>query len=147
MKNSEPIQILMAEDQETDAFFVEQAFAQSKIENVVHWVRDGQEVMDFLSGEGKYEQQPRPHLIILDIKMPRKDGMETLEEIKGDERLKDIPVLIMSGSQAPDDVLKAYKKHANAYVAKTNGFDDMLSFVEAVEKFWFMRARLPQAQV
>ncbi len=144
--NMHPVQILIADDQETDAFFVEQAFGQSKIENTVHWVKDGQEVIDFLRQDGGFSNTPRPHLIILDIKMPRKDGYETLAEIKGDESLRSIPVVMMSGSQAPDDVEKAYQGYANAYVPKSNGFEDMLDFVEAIEKFWFLKARLPQSE-
>jgi len=144
--NMQPIQILIAEDQETDAFFVEQAFGQSKVANVVHWVKDGQEVINFLQQTGQYHDKPRPHLIILDIKMPLKDGYETLTEIKGDQELCDIPVVVMSGSQASDDVERSYKHQANAYVPKSNGFEDMLDFVNAIEKFWFVKARLPQGE-
>ena len=144
MKNSLPVKILIAEDQETDAFFIEQAFGQSKVDNKVYLVKDGQEVVDFLSQSGEFADMPRPDLIFLDIKMPRKDGHETLCEIKQNEKFADIPVIMMSGSQAMDDVLKAYKSQANAYVSKSNGFDEMLEFVEAIEKFWFAKARLPQ---
>ena len=142
--NIAPIRILIAEDQETDAFFIEQAFAKAKIDNQVHWVKDGQEVIDFLKRTGDYADAPRPDLIFLDIKMPRKDGHETLCEIKGDSDFKEIPVIMMSGSQAMEDVKKSYRNHANAYVSKSNGFDDMLQFVESIEKFWFLKARLPQ---
>lgn len=142
--NTQPIKVLIAEDQETDAFFVEQAFGQSKVENQVFWVKDGQEVMDFLNKEGDFATSPRPDLIFLDIKMPRKDGHETLNEIKTSDTFREIPVIMMSGSQAMDDVVKSYRNHANAYVSKSNGFDDMLQFVESIEKFWFLKARLPQ---
>jgi two-component system, chemotaxis family, response regulator Rcp1 len=142
--NSQPVEILIADDQESDAFFVEQAFGQSSVANNVHWVKDGQEVLDFLNLENGYDTVPRPHLIIMDIKMPRKDGIETLAEIKSSERHKDIPVIIMSGSHAMEDVISAYRLQANAYVPKANGFEDMIAFVGAVEKFWFLKARLPQ---
>ena len=142
--NTQPIKVLVAEDQETDAFFVEQAFGQSSIQNQVFWVKDGQEVIDFLNKAGDYASAPRPDLIFLDIKMPRKDGHETLSEIKAHPDFRAIPVIMMSGSQAMDDVVKAYKNYANAYVSKSNGFDDMLQFVESIEKFWFLKARLPQ---
>lgn len=142
--NIAPIQVLIAEDQETDAFFIEQAFGQAKIENQVYWVKDGQEVMDFLNHDGDYVDAPRPDLIFLDIKMPRKDGHETLQAIKTSSDLMEIPVIMMSGSQAMEDVIKSYRNHANAYVSKSNGFDDMLQFVESIEKFWFLKARLPQ---
>jgi len=139
----EPIQILIAEDQETDAFFIEQAFGQAKVKNAVHWVKDGQETIEFLKKEGVFSEKPRPHLIILDINMPRKDGYQTLVEIKQHDDFKDIPVIMMSASQDPEDILKCYKNHANAYIPKNNGFEDMLEFVNAIEKFWFMKACLP----
>lgn len=142
--NIVPIHILIAEDQETDAFFIEQAFGKSEIENVIHWVKDGQEVMDFLRGAGDFKNAERPDMIFLDIKMPRKDGHETLAEIKRDPDLREIPVIMVSGSQAMDDVRKAYRNYANAYVSKANGFDDMLKFVDSIERFWFAKARLPQ---
>ncbi|NCT41066.1 MAG: response regulator [Alphaproteobacteria bacterium] len=142
--NHLPIRILVAEDQETDAFFIEQAFAQSDVENQVFLVKDGQEVMDYLMQSVGNDSNPRPDLIFLDIKMPRKDGHETLREIKSQDDYKDIPVIIMSGSQAIDDIKKSYSNGANAYVSKTNGFDDMIELVEAVEKFWFLRAKLPR---
>jgi len=142
--NVAPIRVLIAEDQETDAFFIEQAFGQAKIENQVFWVKDGQEVLDFLNNDGDFSDAPSPDLIFLDIKMPRKDGHETLRAIKSSPVFKEIPVIMMSGSQAMDDIKKAYQNYANAYVSKSNGFEDMLQFVEAIEKFWFLNARLPQ---
>jgi CheY-like chemotaxis protein len=144
LNNEQPVEILIADDQETDAFFVEQAFGQSTLTNNVHWVKDGQEVIDFLNQANGFEGRPRPHLIIMDIKMPRKDGIEALVEIKNSDRHKDIPVIIMSGSQAMEDVVAAYRTYANAYVPKANGFEDMIAFVSAVEKFWFLKAKLPQ---
>jgi len=142
--NTAPINVLIAEDQETDAFFVEQAFGQSRVENNFFWVKDGQEVMNFLYKEDAYSAVPRPDLILLDLEMPRKNGHDTLKAIKENVSLRDIPVIIVSGSQDHDDIKLAYQNHANAYITKTNGFDDMLEFVEAIEKFWFLKARLPQ---
>lgn len=139
-----PIKILIAEDQETDAFFIEQAFGQANLDNEVFWVKNGQEAIDFLKKCDGFSESPRPDLIFLDIKMPLKDGHETLIEIKTDDDLRDIPVIMMSGSQALDDVHNAYRNHANAYVSKSNGFEDMLQFVDAIEKFWFLKAKLPQ---
>ena len=140
--NIQPIHILIAEDEETDAFFIEQAFGQSSVQNVVHWVKDGQEVMNFLSNSDD-EEQPRPHMIILDINMPGKNGHDVLAEIKENPELCDIPVVMMSSSNKTEDVIQSYKHHANAYVPKSNGFQDMTDFVSAMEKFWFMQARLP----
>ncbi len=138
-----PIQILVVDDQDADAFFIEQAFNQSQIENKVHKVKSGDEAISFLKKTGDHVEAPRPHLIILDLKMPQKDGHEILAEIKGDEEFRDIPIVVMSASLEESDVQAAYRNHANAYVPKCNGFEDMLDFVSAIEKFWFLKARLP----
>lgn len=145
--NIQPIEVLIAEDEETDAFFVEQAFGQSKLNINVHWVKDGQEVVDFLNKSGDFEGAIRPHLVILDIHMPRKTGLEALEEIKGSDDLKDIPVIVVSGSLDRSDIDMAYKLHANAYMPKANGFENMSSFLSCIEDFWFVKACLPTAEV
>ena len=145
--NTQPIHILIADDAETDAFFVEQAFGQSSVQNVVHWVKDGKEVMNFLTKNGEYKDQPRPHMIILDINMPGKSGHDVLAEIKQNENLCGIPVVMMSSSNKTEDILQCYQNHANAYVPKCNGFEDMTEFVKAIEKFWFIQARLPDNDV
>ena len=142
--NMMPIEILVAEDEETDAFFVQQAFEQSKVKNNVHLVKDGQEAINFLTNTNGYEDAPKPHLIFLDIKMPRKDGHEALKEIKAIPELRHIPVIILSGSKAHDDVRKSYENFASAHVPKSSGFNDMLEFINCVESFWFSRAILPQ---
>ncbi len=144
LNTSLPIQILVVDDQEADAFFIEQAFNQSQIENVVHKAKNGDDALSFLRKQSPYEKAPRPHLIILDLQMPEKDGHEILAEIKGDAEFCDIPVVVMSASLKEDDVKTAYKNHANAYVPKCDGFDDMLDFVNAIERFWFLKARLPE---
>lgn len=143
LNTSLPIQILIVDDQDADAFFIEQAFNQSQIENSVHKATSGDDAMDFLKKKGPHENAPRPHLIILDLQMPEKDGHAILGEIKGDADFCDIPVVVMSASLKEDDVKAAYKNHANAYVPKCNGFEDMLDFVNAIERFWFLKVRLP----
>ena len=143
LNSSLPIQILVVDDQDADAFFIEQAFNQSQIENIVHQMKTGEEALSFLKKEAPYEDVKRPHLIILDLNMPEKDGHAILAEIKNDDDLCDIPVVVMSSSLNERDVRAAYKNHANAYVPKCNGFEDMLDFVSAIEKFWFLKARLP----
>lgn len=145
--NTQPIEVLIAEDEETDAFFVEQAFGQSKLNINVHWVKDGQEVLDFLHKSGEFQGAVRPHLVILDIHMPRKTGLEALEEIKSSENLRDIPVIVVSSSLDRADIDKAYKLHANAYMPKANGFESMSSFLSCIEDFWFVKARLPGDQI
>ncbi|MBL4804902.1 MAG: response regulator [Alphaproteobacteria bacterium] len=143
LNTSLPIQILVVDDQDADAFFIEQAFNQSQIDNVVHKVTGGDDAISFLKREAPYEDKPRPQLIILDLVMPQKDGHEILAELKGDEQFCDIPIVVMSASMEESDVRSAYRNHANAYVPKCNGFEDMLDFVSAIEKFWFLKARLP----
>lgn len=143
--NVQPIEVLIAEDEETDAFFVESAFGQSSLDINVHWVKDGQDVIDYLKNAGEFVGAPRPHLIIMDLNMPRKNGHDTLAEIKSDERFRDIPVIIVSGSTDEADIKMAYGLHANAYMPKSNGFEDMMEFIAAIEQFWFLKARLPAA--
>lgn len=139
----EKLEILIAEDDETDSFFVEQAFAQSKFNIKAHVVRDGEQVMQFLRREAPYEDVARPHLIFLDLNMPNKGGHDTLAEIKADEKLRRIPVIIISASADQADIDMAYGLHANAYLTKANGFEDMMGFMQAVEQFWLLQARFP----
>lgn len=146
LNNLTPFEILIADDQETDAFFVEQAFNQSKIDNIVHRVHDGNEVLDFVRKQGDFVNAPRPSLIILDLSMPGKSGFEALKEIKEDKDLCDIPVIIMSAKQDQADINRAYKLHANAFIPKSNGFENMLDFVQSIESFWFLKARLPKVE-
>ena len=144
LNSSHPIQILVVDDQDADAFFVEQAFNQSQIKNEVHQVSGGEDALSYLYKKGEFKDAPRPHLIILDLTLPQMDGHEILKKIKSDVDFCDIPVVVMSASSDENDVLKAYQNHANAYVPKCNGFEDMLDFVSAIEKFWFLKARLPK---
>ncbi len=147
MPNQLPIIILLAEDEETDAFFAKQVFQKSAFENEIHYVKDGEEVISFLKQRDSYENAPRPDLVLLDIKMPRKDGHETLTEIKTDNSLRDIPVIVFSGSDSPEDVKKSYQNMANAHVPKSKGLKEMQEFVNAIETFWFAKARLPQSRI
>ena len=146
MRNKEPIEILFAEDEETDAFFVRQAFEQLEVKTNLHHVVDGQEVISFLKKEGQYEDMPTPHIILLDINMPRKNGHETLVEIKQMAEYKHIPVIMLSSSHDDADVHKSYSNHASAYVPKSTGFDDMVDLMKRVQDFWLMRSALPQGQ-
>jgi chemotaxis family two-component system response regulator Rcp1 len=138
------INVLIAEDEETDAFFFEKALGQSKLDIKVHIVKDGQEVMDFLKRKEGFVDAPRPNFVIMDLNMPLKSGHDALAEIKGDEALRKIPVIVMSASTEQADIDMAYGLHANAYVPKTNGMEDMNRFVSSIEQFWFMQAILPQ---
>ncbi len=142
-RNLEPIHILMAEDEKTDKLFAEQAFKHTKFKTNLTIVDDGQELMNYLRCEDPYRDCPTPHLILLDINMPRKNGQETLKEIKADEKFKHIPVIMFSGSNSADDIRESYTNYASAYMPKSLGFTEMLGFVKSIEDFWFARVHLP----
>lgn len=143
LAGQQSIDILLAEDEDTDAFFFEQALGASAVPNSVHRVKDGQQAVDFLRRKGEHGQAPRPHIIFLDINMPRLDGYDVLREIKADEGLRDIPVIIISGSSDAGDIVKSYRNYAAAYVTKSKNLEDMSDLVKAVDSFWFQQARLP----
>ncbi|HEX9996602.1 MAG TPA: response regulator, partial [Abditibacterium sp.] len=116
--NSRPIEILLAEDSSTDVMLTKAALKFAKMRNNLHVVKDGVEVMSFLRKEGHYADMPRPDLILLDLNMPRKDGREVLTEVKNDDDLRFIPVIVLTTSQAQEDVIRAYGLHANCYISK-----------------------------
>jgi two-component system response regulator len=145
MNKNKPITILMAEDNATDVMITKEALVHAKLLNTLHVVSDGIEAMDFLHRRGKYPKAPRPDLILLDLNMPRKNGQEVLAEIKADDKLKFIPVVILTTSKAEEDVLKAYGLHANCYVVKPVDFEVFAEVVRSIEQFWFSVVRLPTA--
>jgi two-component system, chemotaxis family, response regulator Rcp1 len=138
-----PVQILIVEDNAADARLVREVMRDSKILNEISWVADGVEALAFIRHEGKYAAAPRPNLIFLDLNMPRKDGREVLREIKADPDLRRIPVVVMTSSQAEEDVARAYDMHANCYVRKPIDFDQFHSVVKTIENFWFDTVELP----
>ena len=138
-----PIEILLAEDSATDVLLAEEALEHAKMRNNLHVVKDGVEAMAFLRKEGKYADAPRPDLILLDLNMPRKDGREVLAEVKADDELKSIPVVVLTTSQAQEDVLKAYGLHANCYISKPVDFEQFTNVVQAIDQFWFTIVTLP----
>lgn len=139
-----PIEILMVEDSPTDVLITEEALEQAKVRNHLHVVEDGVQAMAFLRQEDPYTQVPRPDLILLDLNLPRKDGREVLAEIKADEHLKTIPVVILTTSRAEEDVLRAYGLHANCYISKPVDFTRFMEVVRAIENFWFTVVTLPE---
>ncbi|WP_339104726.1 response regulator [Haloterrigena salinisoli] len=139
----EPAQILLVEDNPGDVRLTEEAFKQGRIENDLHVVSDGNEALEFLYQRGEYEDAPRPDLILLDLNLPRKDGEDVLEELKGDQELRSIPVIVLTSSRAEEDVVRSYELHANAYLTKPVDPDDFIETVRAFEKFWFSVVRLP----
>ena len=138
-----PIEILLVEDSATDVMLAEEALADGKVRNHLSVVKDGVEAMAFLRKEGQYAASPRPDLMLLDLNMPRKDGREVLAEVKADANLKQIPVVVLTTSQAEPDVLKAYGLGANCYISKPVDFDQFAAVVHAIEQFWFTVVLLP----
>ena len=139
-----PVQILIVEDNPADARLVREVMRDSKILNEIRWVTDGVEAMSFLRHEGKYGDVPRPNLIFLDLNMPRKDGREVLREVKADPDFRRIPIVVMTSSQAEEDIARAYDQHANCYIRKPLDFDQFHSVVKTLENFWFSTVELPQ---
>ncbi len=138
-----PIQKLLVEDNPGDVKLMLEALRESKIPNEVSVVEDGVEAMAFLRREGKYADVPRPDLILLDLNLPKKDGREVLADIKFDKKLRQIPVIVLTVSQAQDDILNAYGLHANCYITKPVDYEDFTKVVRAIEEFWLTIVRLP----
>jgi CheY-like chemotaxis protein len=132
-----PVEILLVEDSPTDVLLAKEALEYSKIVNNLHVASDGVEAMAFLRKEGKHKDSPRPGLILLDLNLPKKDGREVLAEIKGDETLKLIPVVVLTTSKSEADVLRAYGLHANCYIVKPVDFEKFAEVVRSIENFWF----------
>lgn len=139
-----PIEILMVEDSPTDALIAREALDYAKVLNKLHIVENGEEAMAFLRREGKYAGAVRPDIILLDLNLPRKDGREVLAEIKADDGLKLIPVVVLTTSKAEEDIIKAYGLHANCYITKPVNFDRFTEVVRSIEQFWFSVVTLPK---
>jgi len=142
-EKSRPIEILLVEDSAGDVRLVKEALKENKFLNNLYVARDGVEAMKFLHQEGKYADAVRPDLILLDLNLPKKDGREVLAEVKGDEDLKRIPVVIMTVSEAEEDILKTYNLHANCYITKPIDLDQFIKVVRSVESFWLTIVKLP----
>jgi two-component system response regulator len=139
-----PVEILLVEDSPTDALFAREALADSKIRHNLHTVTDGVAAMAFLRREGRYSVAPRPDLVLLDLNLPRMDGREVLGAVKADDRLKVIPVVVLTSSKAESDVLKAYGLHANCYIVKPVDIDQFATVVQTIDSFWFAVVTLPR---
>jgi chemotaxis family two-component system response regulator Rcp1 len=137
-----PIEILLIEDNPADVRLTREALKDAKVWNQVHVAPDGVEALAFLRREGKYAQVPRPDLILLDLNLPRKDGRAVLEEIKEDDALKHIPVVVLTTSQAEQDILASYRFRANAFVTKPVDLEQFLRAVRSIEQFWLEVVKL-----
>lgn len=140
-----PIDILLVEDDEGQALLTMEALLEGKVINNVYHVMDGVEAMAFLRQEGKYTGAPRPHLILLDLNLPRKDGRTVLAEIKQDDHLKSIPVVILTISTNEQDIIKAYDLHVNSFVTKPIDLDQFFEVMRSIESFWLTVVQLPDA--
>ena len=142
-KQSKEIEILLVEDSPADILITREAFQDARLTNTLHVVEDGVKAMEFLRREGSYASAPRPDLILLDLNLPRKNGREVLAEIKAAAEFKSIPIVVLTTSNADEDILKAYNLHANCYVIKPVGFDNFFKAVQSIESFWFSIVTLP----
>jgi CheY-like chemotaxis protein len=142
-KVGRPVEILLVEDNEGDVGLVEEVFEEAKIRNILHVAEDGEEAMQFLHQEGKFEDVPRPDIILLDLNLPIKDGREVLAEIKSDNNLKRIPVVILTTSNAEKDIIQMYDLHANSYITKPVDFDQFIKVIKSIEDFWLEVVKLP----
>jgi len=138
-----PIEILLVEDNPGDARLTREALSMSKVRNNLHRASDGEEAMRFLRHEGAFGSVPTPDLILLDLNLPRRDGREVLEDIKSDPQLKHIPVVILTSSQAEEDILRSYRLHANCFITKPVDLEQLTKVVQGIEQFWFTLVKLP----
>jgi len=142
-KSGKPIEILLIEDSPGDVCLTREALKEGKVLNNLNVVKDGVEAIAFLRREGQYAHAVRPNLILLDLNLPRKNGTEVLAEIKEDPELKRIPVVILTVSQAEEDIIKTYNLHANCYIKKPVELNQFLEVVKAIEDFWLVIVKLP----
>lgn len=138
------LQILLVEDNEGDILLTLEAFKELKVNNKVEVVRDGAEAIEFLKKEGQYSNTTMPNLILLDINMPRLNGIEVLEFIKNDDKLKKIPVVMLTTSSSESDIAACYERSANCFITKPMDFIKFLEIVQSIESFWFNVAQLPK---
>ncbi len=138
-----PIEVLLVEDDPGDVLMTREAFADHKVKNNLHVVSDGVEALSFLRAEGEFRDAPRPDLILLDLNLPRKDGRDVLAEVKTDEALRRIPVVVLTTSEAEEDVMRSYDLHANAYITKPVDFDRFVDVVRHIDEFFVSVVRLP----
>ena len=146
MNNLKPITILMADDDPDDRQLTKEAFAEAKLTNDLRFVEDGVELLDYLNRRGKYvdpESSPRPGIILLDLNMPRKDGREALTEIKKDPRFKTLSIVILTTSNAEEDIAKSYSQSAASYITKPVTFDALVEVIRTFGKYWLEIVELP----
>ena len=143
MSDSRNIEILLIEDNPGDARLTREALREGKIRNNLHHAKDGVEALAFLKREGIHAEAPTPDLILLDLNLPRMDGRQVLSEMKADPRLRVIPVVVLTTSEAENDIVKSYQLHANCYITKPVDLEKFIAIVRAIESFWLAVVTLP----
>lgn len=142
--DARPIEVLLVEDDPGDVLMTREAFADNKVKNNLSVVSNGVDAMAFLHKEGEYAHAPDPDLVLLDLNLPRMDGREVLAAIKADESLRSIPVVVLTTSEAEEDVLRSYQLHANAYVTKPVDFEQFIDVVRQIDDLFLTVVRLPR---
>lgn len=142
-RDGEPIDILLVEDNPGDVRLTEEAFKECSINNTLSVVTDGEAALDFLFQREEYGDAPCPHLVLLDLNLPKIEGRDVLEEIRNDDELKRLPVIVLTGSEAQMDVVESYELNANAYITKPVTPDNFVELIQSFEEFWFTVVRLP----
>ncbi len=143
MENLKFVEILLIEDNPGDARLTQEALKEGRVRNNLHIVYDGEEATDFLFKRKQYQNAPRPDLIILDLNLPKKNGQEVLAEIKADDNLKSIPVIVLTISKAEQDIIKSYNLHANCFLIKPIDLNKFFDVVRSIEDFWLTLVKLP----
>jgi len=138
-----PIEVLLVEDDEGDVLMTREALDEGKVFNRLSVVGDGVEALEYLRREGRYADAARPDLVLLDLNLPKRDGRQVLEEIKNDDELRRIPVVVLTTSEAEEDVVRSYDLHANAYVTKPVDFDRFVEVIQQIDEFFISVVRLP----
>jgi two-component system, chemotaxis family, response regulator Rcp1 len=138
-----PVEILLVEDNPGDVRLTEEVLREAKVATKLNTVRDGEEAMAFVRREGAHAGAPRPDLILLDLNLPRKDGREVLNELKSDDELRRIPVIVLTTSMAEPDILMSYDLHANCYIHKPIEFEEFSTAINAIQQFWLLTVQLP----
>ena len=138
-----PITVLMVEDDPDDVYLTQEALRSGRLQITMQVVSDGASAMQYLRGEQEYAGSRRPDLVLLDLNLPRMDGREVLAALKEDPELSDIPVVILTTSEAEEDITSSYRHHANCYISKPVGIDKFRSVVASIESFWFTVVKLP----
>ncbi len=145
--NEKPINILLVEDNPGDIRLTQEIIKDIKINNIFNYVTDGVSAIKYIKKEGEYLDKPKPDLILLDLNLPKKNGIEVLREIKIDENLRTIPIIILSTSDNVEHINKCYGQHANCYITKPFEIEQFSSVIKAIENFWFLTVKLPGRNV